>query len=547
MPKSGFTLVETMLAVGLIAFLTGFGSITAKEQIYKGYDSQRKGDVHKLQQTLENYNIDHDCYPTTDQWNTIQCGSKSNILSNYIPKIPCDPTDKTLYYYERTDNLGNSCSGSCQQCPGYRLMAVLSRPKDPDIAAVGCTADGCGVTTVNNRTPNWGVSTANKVSVPSFSVGAGSCQSENAECVINSSDKICCAGLTCKLNNEASGNGKCEGLVKPTTTPVILPSSTPIPTRKTTPTPSPTITPTPNPATCLTMPSPEPTPFPLYPGDISNNYFYGPGYATQTDNVGREMVQLIHSLEWYKIENGSYPSCNCNGWANADSCLQPLLSKYNEPYPPDTKLPMINWSNITKYKFKYYPFFNEINGKQDYCLATIWYYGLGAGKIWNQQCPKGIPDSAYAWTRKSQETLISRKPIFANVYSLLPSDVGSAHDTERKILLEKIRTAMEKYKSDTGHYPFPPNLRTDGRTSLNYVKTYLVPGYLPVWQDDPYSIPMEGKTFGVWISNLDAHGYPTKYCITSFMDENSNCSMQCPDFPWVYQAGEAYCYYIQNK
>jgi prepilin-type N-terminal cleavage/methylation domain-containing protein len=238
MSKSGFTLIETLIAISLIGFLTGFGTITAKEQIDKGYDARRKGDINNLKGTLENFYNDHDCYPTKDLWDALECGSTSNFLSNYTKSIPCDPTDKTLYYYERTDNLGNSCSGSCLQCPGYRLMAVLSRPNDPDIAAVGCTQSGCGVTTANNRIPNWGISTGGSVSVPAFSSssGAASCKSEGSECLINSSDKICCTGLTCVLNNSYSGNGKCEGASSPT--PEISETISPSITLFITPTPT---------------------------------------------------------------------------------------------------------------------------------------------------------------------------------------------------------------------------------------------------------------------------------------------------------------------
>jgi LPXTG-site transpeptidase (sortase) family protein len=60
------------------------------------------------------------------------------------------------------------------------------------------------------------------------------CKHENAECDVNNSGKLCCAGLTCMDKGVPSDIGKCQNQSSPTNTPV------PTPTEEVTPTPTPT-------------------------------------------------------------------------------------------------------------------------------------------------------------------------------------------------------------------------------------------------------------------------------------------------------------------
>jgi hypothetical protein len=56
------------------------------------------------------------------------------------------------------------------------------------------------------------------------------CKTLHAECNINQSDKSCCSGLTCAVNNPKSGNGKCvlqPPPVQPTTPPIYNPPPNP--------------------------------------------------------------------------------------------------------------------------------------------------------------------------------------------------------------------------------------------------------------------------------------------------------------------------------
>jgi hypothetical protein len=317
-----------------------------------------------------------------------------------------------------------------------------------------------------------------------------------------------------------------------------------------TPNPNPTVSPTPEPpGYCLAMSAPQPTPYPLYPGDAASNYLFGPGHPPSgTDDVFADFNDIIRALEWYNAENDYYPNCSCDGWAKVEDCLQPALAKYTIPYPSYIKYFQLSWPNTAEYAYRYYAFDKGADGQyHDYCIGTTWAWGISGSPPWNQRCPAGIPDSSYVWLKKSPETVIPRKPTYANVYPLLPSSEGQKRDTRRKQDLLVLKNVIEEYKNDTGHYPFPPNYQTDKPYNLRSFKDFLVPEYLSVWIDDPYSEVGTPHVYDVWLSSeKDAQGYSTKYCLMAFMDENTNCSQQCPDFPWIYHHGEAFCSYTQN-
>jgi hypothetical protein len=62
---------------------------------------------------------------------------------------------------------------------------------------------------------------------------AKACKSVNAECNVNDSNKLCCAGLVCMDKGVPSDTGKCQ--IQPTATPTLTPKPTATPT----PTPKP--------------------------------------------------------------------------------------------------------------------------------------------------------------------------------------------------------------------------------------------------------------------------------------------------------------------
>lgn len=163
----GFTLVELILVVGIIAilFTVAFMVLNPLGQFQKANDSKRKSDLAQIQRALESYYQDNERYPRTtgapsyclqhivSPW-SYYCGNSN--WSPYMNLVPKDPKSSNRYvYYVSSD--GQS----------YYIYANLERGmKDPQV----CNADGSGCDSLTTNsisatacggTCNYGVSSPN--------------------------------------------------------------------------------------------------------------------------------------------------------------------------------------------------------------------------------------------------------------------------------------------------------------------------------------------------------------------------------------------------
>jgi len=121
---AGMTLVELLVIVGIIMFLLFLILMYFRSQIFKGNDGRRKGDLHKIQVAVEEYEKDHDCYPPPE---LVVCDPGIG-LKPYISKIPCDPASNVSYPYEIPEDQ--------IICPSwYRMYALLENENDSDVVA----------------------------------------------------------------------------------------------------------------------------------------------------------------------------------------------------------------------------------------------------------------------------------------------------------------------------------------------------------------------------------------------------------------------------
>jgi len=124
----GMTLTEILIVVGILTFLILMVTVAFRSQLFKGNDAKRKGDIHRIQVAIEEYEKDNNCYPLPDQ---VVCDPGTG-LQPYIDKIPCDPTTNSSYVYEHEDSL----------CPDwYRVLANLENASDSD-AQSACGPEG---------------------------------------------------------------------------------------------------------------------------------------------------------------------------------------------------------------------------------------------------------------------------------------------------------------------------------------------------------------------------------------------------------------------
>ncbi len=116
MNKSGFTLLEILLAIAILAILAAvtLSAINPIRQLSEARDSQRKNDVSELHKAVQQYFIDKGAYPADVADDTkiyticsypvyspvdVNCGGLTNIarvIPVYLSGIPTDPTSSKL-------------------------------------------------------------------------------------------------------------------------------------------------------------------------------------------------------------------------------------------------------------------------------------------------------------------------------------------------------------------------------------------------------------------------------------------------------------------
>lgn len=128
---SGMTLTELLIVITILMLLALLSFLAVKSQIAKGHDARRKSDIYQIKVAVEEYEKDHNCYPTS-----VSCeGDYKYDLQPYIPNIPCDPVTKASYFYFPDNS---------SICPNwYWVFTNLDNDDDPAIDDLGC-ANGCG-------------------------------------------------------------------------------------------------------------------------------------------------------------------------------------------------------------------------------------------------------------------------------------------------------------------------------------------------------------------------------------------------------------------
>lgn len=122
--SSGFTLIELITAIGVLAVLTSAALIVVNpvDQFNKSADARRKADLAQIQKALEVYYQDHERYPYAYEGRISLDGTANTDVqwgttwSPYMDVLPIDPKSSKNYAYT-TDTTGQS----------YALYASLDR------------------------------------------------------------------------------------------------------------------------------------------------------------------------------------------------------------------------------------------------------------------------------------------------------------------------------------------------------------------------------------------------------------------------------------
>jgi type IV pilus assembly protein PilE len=153
--KLGFTLVELLIVIAILAILATVSFANFTTSRIKAKDISRKSDLQTIAKSLEAYVNDHRAYPSSDASGRIVCkptGTPSycawgEIFSDstgtiYAAKLPSDPGGYNYYYVT---------SGT-----GYNLYTHLENAQDPNLLVTPIA--GCGG---SGSTCNYKVSSSN--------------------------------------------------------------------------------------------------------------------------------------------------------------------------------------------------------------------------------------------------------------------------------------------------------------------------------------------------------------------------------------------------
>ena len=133
----GFTLIELMVVISIIAILATMGVNSYAVALKRGRDAKRISDIHQIKQALVMYRADKGAYPAENQiW--IDNGLPPTYLS---AKPVCPKPDNNGYVYTPALDLKTFALG---------VQLELSNGNSEVVGSVNLCSNGCNFYVVTN-------------------------------------------------------------------------------------------------------------------------------------------------------------------------------------------------------------------------------------------------------------------------------------------------------------------------------------------------------------------------------------------------------------
>ncbi len=118
---AGFTLIELMVTVSIVAVLMSAGMTLYGDMQKNGADQQREGDLAQIQSALEQYKADQHYYPSSLPAVGSALKDPANAVT-YLSAVPGDPSSGASYSYVAGQT---GCTTANKNCYSYTLCATL--------------------------------------------------------------------------------------------------------------------------------------------------------------------------------------------------------------------------------------------------------------------------------------------------------------------------------------------------------------------------------------------------------------------------------------
>lgn len=112
--KKGFTLMEILIAIAIIAVLTAIGIVSYGSINRNARNAKRRSDIEQIRSALELYRADKGYYPAINTGSMDAAANLENAadFSLYMTSVPDDPKD-IAYRYQALNESSGSYFGYC--------------------------------------------------------------------------------------------------------------------------------------------------------------------------------------------------------------------------------------------------------------------------------------------------------------------------------------------------------------------------------------------------------------------------------------------------
>lgn len=152
--RSGFTLVELIVVISILAVLAGVVVPKVQSHVQKSRDARRLADIRAIQEAITSYYTDRGSYPPPIKngsyggWDVSSDGNFIDELvkTGYLSEVPTDPINDATYHYRYY--VYNKGSYGCKGTTPFYVLGITK------FESTGFAAEHQGFFRCSGR--NWG-------------------------------------------------------------------------------------------------------------------------------------------------------------------------------------------------------------------------------------------------------------------------------------------------------------------------------------------------------------------------------------------------------